>query len=181
MDEPATEETQLMERPRYLKNLDIKREARREYVYFNWLRGRTIAEIAEMIDMNPSTVYEDLKEIRAQLNIQPRSMQQIRDEAVISLRLTHADLQKTIKEAKNKGAPYNQIKGLYAELTSIDKTILQRYTPVASAPEITSKANDQIKAMIDYMTETYGPESLAGFQKWWSKRMDVMNTMRNGK
>jgi len=178
MDEPATEETQL-ERPRYLKNLDIKREARREYVYFNWLRGRTIAEIAEMVDINPSTVYEDLKKIRAQLNMQPRSMEQIRSEALISLRLTHADIQKTIKEAKAKGAPYNQIKGLFAELSSIDKTILHRYTPVASAPEITSKANDQIKAMIDYMTETYGPESLAGFQEWWSKRMDVMNTVRN--
>ncbi len=174
MDEPIEEpitETEVVERPLYLKNLDIKREARREYVYFSWLRGHTIAEIAELIDINPSTVYEDLKKIRAQLNAQPRSMQQIRDEALISLRLTHADIQKTIQEAKNNDASYTQIKGLYSELTSIDKTILQRYTPTASAPEVTAKANDQVKAMVDYMTETYGPESLSGFQEWWGKRM----------
>ena len=80
---------------------------------------------------------------------------------------------------------YNQIRGLYGErranfvaAADIDKLILTRYTQPGSAPEVKAEANEQIMAMIDYITEKMGPESMDDFMGWWKGRMAVKNLIK---
>ena len=173
---------------RYPTVLSMKREARMEYEYFLWLRGKKLREIAEIVQKDITTVWHDLDEIRANLNQQPRDLTQIRMETLLSLRLLSQDLlnnarevQQVIAKAKMAEDPnFNQIKGLYGErranfvaAADIDKLILTRYTQPGSAPEVRAEANDQIMAMIDYITEKMGPESMDDFMGWWKGRMAV--------
>ncbi len=174
----------------YPTNLSMKIEARREYVYFLWLRGKKLREIAELTGMNLTTIWEDLNEIRASINEQPRDMTQIRMETLLSLRLVQQDLLSNAKDvnqviAKARGGEdpnFNQIKALYGErrasfiaAADIDKLILTRFTQPGSAPEVKAEANEQIMAMIDYLTEKLGPESMDDFMSWWKGRMAVKN------
>ena len=178
---------------RYPTNLSMKREARMEYEYFLWLRGKKLREIAELVGVNLTTVWEDLNEIRANINEQPRDLTQIRMETLLSLRLLSSDLlnnakevQQVIARAKMVEEPnYNQIRGLYGErranfvaAADIDKLILTRYTQPGSAPEVKAEANEQIMAMIDYITEKMGPESMDDFMGWWKGRMAVKNLIK---
>jgi hypothetical protein len=178
---------------RYPTNLSMKREARMEYEYFLWLRGKKLREIAEIVQVDITTVWNDLNEIREKINEQPRDLMQIRMETLLSLRLIQQDLlnnakavEKTISQAKMTEEPkYNQIKGLYgemranfAEAADIDKLILTRYTQPGSAPEVKAKADEQVMAMIDYITEKLGPESMDDFMSWWKGRMAVKNAVQ---
>ena len=166
------------EQPRIIKNIDMKRDDRRAWHLFLWLRGHTREEIGEITGWSRTTIYWDLTNVREERNANPKSMAQIRDEALISLRMMQHEILRTIKEAKQDGAPYNHIKGLYAEATSIDKTILQRYTQTAATPEIeaqiVAEADEQLRAMLDYLVEKMGPEAVAGFQDWWGDRMALL-------
>lgn len=179
---------------RYPTNLSMKREVRMEYEYFLWLRGKKLREIAVIVGVNLTTVWEDLNEIRANINEQPRDLTQIRMETLLSLRLLSADLlnnakdvQQVIAKAKMADEPnYNQIKGLYGErranfvaAADIDKLILTRYTQPGFAPEVKAEANEQIMAMIDYITEKMGPESMDDFMGWWKGRMAIKNLVKS--
>lgn len=178
----------------YPTNLTMKREARLEYEYFLWLRGKKLREIAEITGMNIKTVWQDLTEVREKLNAQPRDLIQIRMETLLSLRLIQQDLlnnakavASTIITAKKAQPPnYNQIKGLYgerranfAEAADIDKLILTRFTQSGTAPQVNAEANEQVMAMIDYITEKLGPESLDDFMTWWKGRMAVKSTVKS--
>jgi len=183
MVEPAIDpEKGIVEPPRYNKNLDMKIEYRREWFYFLWLRGKKLREIAEITGWDESTVWNDLTIIRKQLNLEPRSLTQIRTEVLLSMRLLHQDLLRTIVEAKHVEKPnYSHIRGLYAEAAGIDKMILQRYTQPGTAPEIQANADEQIMAMIDYITEKLGPESLVDFETWWKGRMATKGLVKDVK
>ena len=178
---------------RYPTVLSMKREARMEYEYFLWLRGKKLREIAEIINMDITTVWNDLNEIREKINEQPRDLNQIRMETLLSLRLIQQDLlnnakdvEAVISRAKLGDEPkYNQIKALYGErranfeaAADIDKLILTRYTQPGSAPEVRAEANEQIMAMIDYLNEKLGPESMDDFMNWWKGRMNVKNAVK---
>lgn len=181
VEEAAVEpDKDIMTPSRYNKNLDMKIEYRREWFYFLWLRGKKLREIAEITGWDESTVWNDLKIIREQLNIQPQSLEKIRTEILLSLRLLHQDLLRTVGEAKRVEKPnYSHIRGLYAEAAGIDKMILQRYTQPGTAPEIQANADEQIMAMIDYITEKLGPEGLTDFEDWWKGRMSTKNLVKD--
>lgn len=164
---------------KYPTNLSIKREARLEYEYFLWLRGYKLREIAEIIGMNLTTIWEDLNEIRERLNANPRDMDQIRMETLLSLRLLHQDTLKLIEEARDVEKPnYNHISKLVAEAADIDKTILTRYTQPGTAQEVKAEVSEQLMAMVDYITEKLGPESMDDFMRWWKGRMAVKNAVK---
>lgn len=163
-----------------------------EYEYFLWLRGKKLREIASIVGVDLTTVWNDLNEIRVNLNEQPKDMDQIRMETLLSLRMVQRDLlnnskdvEKSIAEAKRVEKPnYSQIKGLHGEVRAnfaaaadIDKLILTRYTQPGAAPEIKAEANEQVMAMIDYLTEKLGPESMDDFMDWWKGRMAVKSSM----
>lgn len=181
MVEPTTDpEKEIVEQPYYNKNLDMKIEYRREWFYFLWLRGKKLREIEEITGWDKSTVWNDLTIIRKQLNLEPRSLTQIRTEVLLSMRLLHQDLLRTIEEAKHVEKPnYSHIRGLYAEAAGIDKLILQRYTQPGAAPEIQANADEQIMAMVDYITEKLGPESLSDFEVWWKGRMSTKKLVKS--
>jgi hypothetical protein len=178
--EPKENDKAIMEPPRYATNLAMKIEYRREWFYFLWLRGKKLREIAEITGWDESTVWNDLKIVREHLNLQPRSLEQIRTETMLSLRLLHQGILRTIEEAKAiEKVNYQHIRGLYAEAAGIDKLILQRYTQPGTAPEVRAHADEQVMAMIDYITEKLGPESLADFEGWWKGRMATKNLVKD--
>lgn len=165
---------------RYPRNMDIRIEYRREFVYFLWLRGKSLKEIGGIVGVSESTIWLDLKAVRAALNLQPRNMEQIRHETLLSMRLIHADILSTIEEAKEvknpKGQPavrYDHVAKLFDVAASLDEKILERYTLPGTTPEVTAKADEQILAMIDYLESKLGPEALTDFQEWWKGRMNV--------
>ena len=166
---------------RYPTNLSMKREARMEYEYFLWLRGKKLREIAAnpLVGVSLQTVWSDLNEFRANLNETPRDMMQIRMETLLSLRLLHQDVLFLIKEARKVEKPnYSHISKLIAEAADIDKTILTRYTQPGSAQEVKAEVNDQLMAMVDYLTEKLGPESMDDFMFWWKGRMAVKSLVK---
>lgn len=180
MDESAVNDgKEIMKPPHYSTNLEMKIEYRREWHYFLWLRGKKLREIEAITGWDESTVWLDLRAIREQLNIQPRSLEQIRMETLLSLRLLHQDILRTIQEAKGvEKINYQHIRGLFAEAAGIDKIILQRYTQPGTAPEVQARSDEQIMAMIDYLTEKLGPESLTDFEQWWKGRMATKNLVK---
>jgi len=179
---------------RYPTVLSMKREARMEYEYFLWLRGKKLREIADIVKMDITTVWNDLNEIREKINEQPRDLTQIRMETLLSLRLIQQDLLNNAKDVddvittiKHSADPkFTQIKALYGEkrasfeaAADIDKLILTRYTQPGTAPEVRAEANEQIMAMIDYLTEKLGPESMDDFMRWWKGRMAIKNAVKS--
>jgi len=179
-EEPVEEGAIELVEKRYPRNMDMRIEYRREFAYFLWLKGKSLREIGDILGVSESTIWLDLKSIRAVLNLQPRSMEQIRHETLLSMRLIHADILTTIEEAKEvknaKGQPavrYDHLAKLYDVAASLDEKILERYTLPGTSPEVTAKADEQILAMIDYLEAKLGPEALTDFQEWWKARMDV--------
>jgi len=177
-EEPSDREV-MAPQPRYAKNLDMKIEARRELHYFYWLRGYKLREIEELTGWERTTIWEDLNYIRGELELHPRSMEQIRQEALLSLKLLEQDIKTTIAEAKAvKPVRYDHVQRLLGEIREINQTILERYTQSPTAPEAQIKADEQTMAMIDYMSEKFGPEILKDFQNWWRAKMSVKDTLK---
>lgn len=173
------EDKSLMQPPRYGKNLDMKIEVRRELHYLYWLKGYKLREIEGLTGWERTTIWEDLNAVRAYLDQHPRNMEQIRQEALLSLKFLEQDVRQIIEEAKQiKPIRYDHIQRLIGEMRQINQTILERYTPSATVPELQARADEQTMAMIDYMSEKFGPEVLKDFQEWWKAKMSIKEALK---
>jgi hypothetical protein len=154
------------EKIRDMGNYDLKRDYRREWVYFLWLRGKKLKEIEEITEWDRVTVWRDIKHVRENLEVSPRSVEQIRQEALLMLQLDRAEILKKAYDASDKDAwRYFKI------VSDIDMMILERYTQPARVSRREQEANEKMMAIIDYMLEKLGPDSMGDFEEWYTARM----------
>lgn len=151
--------------------LDLKRHQRQEWVTLLWLQGKTYDEIAEIVGINRTTVWEDLKIIQERWRTTPTSEADIRKIALMSLRITRSEILHTIEEAKENEAKYSEIAKLYEAAVDIDKTILQRYTQMPNESQAIQAAEERAMIVIDYMREKMGQSALDGFEDYYQKRL----------
>ena len=151
---------------RDMGNYDLKRDYRREWVYFLWLRGKKLKEIEQTTGWDRVTVWRDVKHMRENLDASPRSMEQVRQEALLMLYLDRAEILKKTGDATDKDAwRYFKI------VSDIDMMILERYTQPSKESRGEQEANLKMMAIIDYMIENLGPESMGDFEEWYTTRM----------
>ena len=163
---------EVVEGKRDYGNYDLKRDARREWVYFLWLRGKKLREIEEITGSDRVTILRYIKYIIERLTENPRSIEEIRQEALFALRLDRAEIFETINEAKSKEkVNYGQIAKLYAEAVGIDKLILQRYTQSRGPQSVTGSQIDKAKIILDFIVTKYGPEALDNFEEYYTRQL----------
>ena len=186
--------------------LDLKRTQRQEWVTLLWLQGKTYKEISEIVDVNPSTVWEDLKIIQERWRTTPTGEADIRKLALMSLRITRSEILHTIEEAKgleviegpliqdliNAGfdikkvsklfkpkSSYSEIAKLYDSAVDIDKTILQRYTQMPNETQAIQAAEERAMIVLDFMRDKMGPDALEGFETYYQKRLAMRRVIPN--
>ena len=153
---------------------DIKREAREEWHYMLYLHGKLYREIEEITGFERTTIWKDIKRVIARLGATPRDMEDIRQLALSSLRITRSEIMNAARKAQvqidGKAVPWGSVSKLYEAAAGIDKIILQRYTqvgvPHGSRPDI-----EKSKIIIDYMISKYGAESLDGFEAYYTSHL----------
>lgn len=167
--EPASLATRL---PR-----DIKREARQEWHYMLWLQGKKYREIELITGFKRKCIWQDIKRVQDRLATTPRDMESVRQMALMSLRITRSKVIHSIELAhESKGGrgqtPWGHIAKLYDVAAGIDETILERYTQTGAAPNTVSLADiEKSKIVMDYMVSKYGPESLDGFEAYYTRQL----------
>jgi len=152
---------------RHLLPKDIKKEVRKEWHWFLWLRQHKYHEIEAITGFERTTIWQDLKEVQEELARNPLDHQQTIQLAMLQLRMDHAEIIQRAREAKADG---NASK-LYKIAAEIQMTILERFTQPANIGEqLIRNEQNYAQGVIDFMVEKYGPESLDGFEVWWSQR-----------
>lgn len=156
---------------------DIKREAREEWHYMLYLHGKLYREIEEITGFERTTIWKDIKRVIARLGATPRDMEDIRQLALSSLRITRSEVMNAARKAQvqigGKAVPWGSVAKLYEAAAGIDKIILQRYTQLGvplggSRPDI-----EKSKIIIDYMISKYGAESLDGFEAYYTRHLTL--------
>jgi len=154
---------------------DIKREAREEWHYMLWLRGYKQHEIEDITGYERTTIYRDIKRVMDRLGATPRDMESIRQMALMSLRLTRAEVMSTIRKAEDLPVgkvPYGHIARLYDVAAGIDEKILERYTQTGGAQSTTSASDlEKSNIILDFIISKFGPEALDGFQDYYTRQL----------
>ena len=172
---------------RDLTNLDMKRELRREFVFYLYLSGRYTQErIAEIAGVSRDTVYHDLKWANENLVPEGMNLETIRSQAVIQIHLDRVKALTISEEALTMIRDKDDISaadakrlfdvsakfiGIAAEL---DIKLLERFTQQATNAEAEGKAleaNQTAKWVMDFMVEKLGPEALNGFEDYMRDRL----------
>jgi len=156
---------------------DIKREARQEWHYMLNLQGKSYREIELITGFKRKCVWNDIKRVEALMALTPRDMESVRQMALMSLRITRSKVIHSIELAHDsKGGrgqvPWGHIAKLYGVAAGIDETILERYTQTGSASNTASLADiEKSRIVMDYMVSKYGPESLDGFEAYYTQQL----------
>ena len=156
---------------------DIKREAREEWHYMLWLQGKVYREIEDITGFKRTCIFLDIKRVESRMAITPKDMESVRQMALMSLRITRSKIIHSIElahESKSaRGAvPWGHIAKLYDVAAKIDETILQRYTQAATISSTKALADvEKSKIILDYMVSKFGPESLDGFDEYYSQNL----------
>jgi hypothetical protein len=158
--------------------LDMKREKRQEYHMLLWLEGKTYPQICAITGFGKNTVWEDLKAVQERWQNTPSNDANVRKLALMSLRITRAEILQTIGEAKTKNAKYADIAKLYDAAVDIDQTILQRYTQMPNESQAIFDAEERAKITIDFFIEKWKKlslpgDALDGFEEYYQKRLNM--------
>lgn len=145
----------------------IKREVRKEWVWFLWLTQHTQEEIAGIVGCSRGTVVNDLNDMKEQLAKHPIDHEHVRQLALIQMRFAFAEIIHAARDAESEHAKAK----LYDVAAGIQEKILDRFTQAATINQRAVKSEmDRAQALIEYMIEKYGPDSLDGFEEWYTKR-----------
>lgn len=154
---------------------DLQREAREEWHYILYLRGKKYWEIEKITGYERTTIWRDIKRVIARLGATPRDMESIRQLAMMSLRITRSEVMDAARKAQEaqggRAVPYGSVAKLYSVAAGIDETILERYTQVGSPQGSSPGDIEKSKIIIDYMVMKFGPESLDGFEEFYANRL----------
>lgn len=169
-----SEEIEELIEPQYARNIDIKIEARRERVFWLWLRGYKLREIEEMTGVERTTLWRDIKAVREQLAANPQTIEQILMETLMMMRFIRADALEMARKADLKNAHR-----YYKVAADIDKKILERFTQPETMFKVEDHSDDEkAKAVIDFIIEKMGPEALDGFETWYQNRLEMNKISR---
>jgi hypothetical protein len=145
---------------------ELKKEARKEWHWFLWLSQKTYAEITKITGFHRDTVRKDIEEAQAELSKHPIDYEGIRQLALAQLRFVRAEIIHAARDAKSEHAKAK----LYGEAAGILEKILDRFTqPTTINQQAVKPEMDRARALIEYMIEKYGPDSLDGFEEWYTK------------
>ena len=179
MDEELSKDQQLMEFEPAKLPKDIKREAREEWHYMLWLQGRKYREIEGITGFERTCIWKDIKRVSDRMAATPRDMESTRQMALMSLRVTRSELMHSIRLAHDGkdgrgNIPWGHIAKLYDVAAGIDETILARYTQTGSVSNEVSLADvEKSKIVLDYLVSKYGPESLDGFEAYYTRQLTL--------
>lgn len=145
-----------------------------------YLHGKKYREIEEITGFERTTIWKDIKRVITRLGATPRDMEDIRQMALMSLRITRSELMAAARNAQKqiggKAVPWGSVSKLYEAAAGIDKMILQRYTqvgvPHGSRPDI-----EKSKIIIDYVISKFGVEALDGFEAYYTRHMTLKKTI----
>ncbi len=157
----------------------IKREAREEWHYQLWLQGKKYWQIEAITGFERTTIWKDIKRVEARLAATPKDMESVRQMALSSLRVTRSEVMESIRLAhESKGGrgqtPWGHIFKGYEVAANIDRTILERYTQTGTAQGASALADiEKAKIVMDYMTSKFGPESLDGFDEYYTTALTL--------
>ena len=163
---------------RHLMPKDIKKEVRKEWHWFLWLRQMTYKEIEAITGFERTTIWKDLTEVQEELAHNPLDHQKTLQLAMMQLRFDHAEV---IQRARDSESDKNAAE-LYKIAAQIQIKILERFTqPINIGEHVIRGEQDHAQAIIDFMVEKYGPESLDTFETWYSKKRVAKATMSSPK
>lgn len=172
MEKIESEGTSLAIRPRTNKEMQLRH--REQYLYFLWISDKyTLEEIKNETGLSVPTIWRTLRKVREEMKSDPNMADQIRLDTYLSMRLDHAEIVKRALETENA----QQAAKLWEVAATINKTILERYTQMG--PE-SSRASEMGMAVVDYITEKFGPEELPQFLTWYEKRKESARMLRQG-
>jgi len=148
-------------------NLDMKIDARRELHWYLWVSGKKLTKIREITGWGRWVIWQDLKYIRENLSLTPKATEDVRQETLMSLRLDRA---RALEELDESEDPKARVKFL-ALAANIDLKILERYTqPLKTGEKEIMDASEKAQAVLDFMVQKFGPESLDGFEAFYTNR-----------
>jgi len=153
---------------------EIKKEIRREWHFFLWGRQKTYKEIQEITGFSKVTIWNDLKEVEAELAANPIDHEKTRQLTLLQMRQLAAEITHRARTAEND----NSAAKLYKEAADIHKTILNRFTQPVSVAEVEKTEKGMSSALMDFMIEKFGPEALDDFEKWYSKRKIAQDALK---
>ncbi|MCK4265682.1 MAG: hypothetical protein KAX31_00260 [Thermoplasmata archaeon] len=155
---------------------DIKREAREEWHYMLYLRGKLYREIEVITGYERTTIWKDIKRVIGRLGATPRDMESIRQMAMMSLRITRSEVLDSARKAQiaagGRAVPWGSVSKLYAVAAGIDETILERYTQRAT-PQGSPADIEKAKIIIDFMVSKFGAESLDDFEEYYTRHLNL--------
>lgn len=153
---------------------EVKKEIRRELHWFYWMQQKKYHEITAITGFSRWTIAEDIKWVQANLAANPQSMENIRQTALMTLRLTRGEVISAARAAQHQEKIiYNAVAKLYEVAADIDKHILTRYTPpeALQKPGAFKEMEDQLKAMVKYVQHKLGPEGLDDFEDFFRQQI----------
>jgi len=158
---------------RHLMPKDVKKEVRKEWHWFLWLRLFTYEEIEAITGFERTTIWKDLKEVQEEMARNPLDHQKTIQLVMLQLRMDHAEI---IQRARDSESDKNAA-SLYKIAVQTQTKMLERFTQPINVNEQAIRSEDQTQAVIDFMVEKFGPESLDAFETWYSKRRVAKETM----
>ena len=143
---------------------DAKRELRRAKVFYLYLMGCTKTEIAHNLNISESTVDRDLEAVQENLDKTPIDFNQIRMEALNSLRLTKKMLLDTYEESEEK--PWTKAR-ILSIIKDIDVKLLERFSqPILPTRTADLQAiKDEARMVVSFLAKTH-PELLEEFKMY---------------
>lgn len=153
---------------------DFKREIREEWHFMLWLRQKTYAEIEAITSFERTTIWKDIQTVIAKLSTTPKTVEDVIQTTIMSLRITRAEIMAAAREAQEEKNPrWDRVAKLFGEAADIDKTILTRFTQPAliKQPDVVDSEKSQI--ILDFIVTKFGPEGLDGFENYYTQQLSI--------
>lgn len=156
-----------------------------------WLSGKTYNEISAITGWKRNTIWEDLKWMQDHLGSRPKTMESIRQMALMRLHLTRAEavdavrmavetIQKGQEDGQDYKVRYADVAKLLSVAAEIDEHILSRYTPpeALEKPDRSADLDQKVKILIAWIINKLGPEGLDGFDEFYEQQLRIQETRK---
>lgn len=159
---------------------DFKREVREEWHFMLWLRQKTYREIREITGFARDTIWRDIKAVQAKLAATPRSIEDIIQTAMMSLRMTKVEAMAAARTASEEPNPrWDRIAKLYGIAADIDKTILIRMTQPALIKKPDAADEEKSQIILDFIVSKFGPEGLDDFDEYYTRQLTLKRNLKD--
>lgn len=182
MDEAKSEEEQMMEAfdPAQLPK-EFKKEVRQQWHFQLWLMQKTYKEIRGITGFSRDTIWKDIKEVQARLAATPRTIDDIIQIAMMSLRVTKAEAMAAARMAMEEKNPrWDRIAKLFGIAASIDTAILTRFTQPALVKQPSTADDEKSQIILEFIVSKFGPEGLDDFNEYYTRQLTLKRNLKAG-